>query len=657
MASDPRTSSNLIATSWADHNRDLSAAIWDGSAFTNEPVNPSSANLEIITTAQDIDPFDIEYESLSGDALFAWSTSTGSDIVNSIAYRTCTGGTSACTWGNITAMPTVANEGSAMDLAANPGSNEIVFGSMSNAGQDVQAAWWSGTAWTAVNDVDTSGATPTSGTHMLTAGWVTWGSASRSVIVYNDSAATNIGYVSGTNGLFTAGTDATPSPVFGNPQKWYNISMNPFERHKLMLTVQDTNSDVFAKRLFYNGSAFTWTNADGGAALENTLPPGRILSLSAFDHWRFIPVPTSTQDVYRWFANLDSANVGATLAAQNTTAVLTTDGQAFRLRLLLRVGKNMIPDDLGQTFKLQFVDKGAGTCASPSGGTPAAYTDVTASTAIAFNDNASVADGVVLTANAGDPTDGGRTIVNQTYKESNPFLATQSSILSGQDGKWDFSLIDDAAPDATTYCFRVVYNSGSALEAIAVYPEITTASGGGISADIVDAAGSPVASPFMPMATSTVSFSVQTATGTLGVTNQRIRVTNSTGSPNWSLSIAASSTAAVWDGAVADYDYNDPTANGADGADADAFGGQLRFIPNQGSITPEGGCTATGVSLEPSTNFSEGVRDSLTLATAGGSADTGCYWDLMGIAVSSTIPANQPAGAYFIHMVITALAV
>ncbi|HSH31280.1 MAG TPA: hypothetical protein VK963_01290, partial [Candidatus Saccharimonadales bacterium] len=97
-----------------------------------------------------------------------------------------------------------------------------------------------------------------------------------------------------------------------------------------------------------------------------------------------------------------------------------------------------------------------------------------AASVITFNDNAAPADAAALTANANDPTHGSDTIVNQTYEEANNFTST-ALIAAGQDGKWDFSLLDNGAPAATTYCFRAVKSDGSQLTAYSVMPQITTA--------------------------------------------------------------------------------------------------------------------------------------------------------------------------------------
>jgi len=111
---------------------------------------------------------------------------------------------------------------------------------------------------------------------------------------------------------------------------------------------------------------------------------------------------------------------------------------------------------------------------------------------------------------------------------------------------------------------------------------------GTLSVDIVDSGGSPVASPSMAMNAGAVSFDFQTTTGTFGTASEKVRVDNGTASPQWTLSVAASATTAVWDSAGTDYDFNDPTASAGDGGDADSVGGQLTVDPSVSTITPQG---------------------------------------------------------------------
>ncbi len=190
------------------------------------------------------------------------------------------------------------------------------------------------------------------------------------------------------------------------------------------------------------------------------------------------PKPTFDQSAYRWFSNADSYDVGAALtASQDQAATLGAAGIPFRLRLLMHVAGSDLPQN-GLQFKLQFVGKGTGTCASPSGGTPSSYTDVTTATAISFFNNSGPPDkndGNALTANASDPTHPPDTIVPETYEELNNFTNSVAAVLPGQDGKWDFALYDNGAPANTTYCFRAIISDGTPLDTYASRPELTTA--------------------------------------------------------------------------------------------------------------------------------------------------------------------------------------
>ena len=185
------------------------------------------------------------------------------------------------------------------------------------------------------------------------------------------------------------------------------------------------------------------------------------------------PARVLNQSAYRIFDNADSTNIGSPLAAQNTAAALGSTGAAFRLRVLLHVGNSNLAIS-GQAFKLQFAAR-SGTCDTAFSGET--YADVTAATLIAYNNNATPADGAAMTANAGDPTHGADTVVNQTYEELNNFTNSVAAINAGQDGKWDFALRDNGAAAGTSYCFRVVRDTGTVLETYTVIPEITTAAG------------------------------------------------------------------------------------------------------------------------------------------------------------------------------------
>lgn len=269
--------SNNIALAWADANNDLSSMIWTGSGFTiAEPTAALETNLETVGAALDVPSFDIAYESTSGNLMVVWGLNQAT---------TCTAGTTIATtnciryarytssWSAVAVIPTVADPATNIDISANPNSNELVIASLDNSQADLSSAYWSGSAWTGRANLDTSTAAATSGTKLVATGWLISGATTRYVIVYNDSGAVNLGwYMANGSGAPAVQADFTTTPVFANPQKWYDIQMDPKNKDRLMFSLSDNNSDLFAKRLVMTATpAFTWTNADGGVALETSL--------------------------------------------------------------------------------------------------------------------------------------------------------------------------------------------------------------------------------------------------------------------------------------------------------------------------------------------------------------------------------------------------
>ncbi|MDP2643030.1 MAG: hypothetical protein Q8P62_04265 [Candidatus Peregrinibacteria bacterium] len=248
---------------------------------------------------------------------------------------------------------------------------------------------------------------------------------------------------------------------------------------KFQVILYETSNGI---KFQYNDVAFENASYDGGASatvgIENSDGTDGLKfsyntsSLSASYAIQITLDPEYDQSAYGLFVNADSTDVGSALAAQDTAYSLTSAGQEFRLRMLLHVSVNNLVLDDG-SFKLQFIGRGTGSCSSPSGGTPATWTDVTTSTAIAYNDNATPTDASVLTSNVNDPTHSTDTIVNQTYEEENNFSNSEGAVLLGQDGKWDFSLFDYQAIPGATYCVKIVKSFGSDLDTYSVYPEIT----------------------------------------------------------------------------------------------------------------------------------------------------------------------------------------
>lgn len=286
LAQDRRVSSNLLALTWVDTSDDISAAIWNGSAWVNEPSSVSDNNLERVSSSHDIENMDVEYESLSGDVMLVWGNANGSNGINGARYRVCTGGVGTCTWGAVTTPPIFLDDATSLDISANPDSDEIVFASIGNGGGDLQAGYWSGSVWTNTANLDTSCSIPYTGSKLVATGWVTNGTTTRSVIVYSDLNSGAINWYTGNLGAFTHQPDFTTSPIMATPRGYMDIYMDPVDRSQFMFLNSDNASDLYAKRLIMTGSStFVWSNSDGGV-LETGLPQ-IISSPFSFAFWQY----------------------------------------------------------------------------------------------------------------------------------------------------------------------------------------------------------------------------------------------------------------------------------------------------------------------------------------------------------------------------------
>lgn len=286
LAQDRRAGSNLLALTWVDTSDDISAKIWSGTAWGNEPASVSDNNVEIVSASHDIEDMDIEYESLSGDLMLIWANANGNNGVNGVRYRTCTGGTATCVWGAVTTPPTFADDATSLDISPNQNTDEMVFASIGKSGGDLQLGYWNGTGWINTANVDTSCTVPYTASKLVSTGWLTLGSTTRSIVVYSDLNSSNINWYTGNQGVFTRQPDFVPSTSIASPRGYMDIHMNPLDQAQLMYLTSDNGSDLFAKRLMLTGtSTFTWTNSDGGPPLQTTLPQ-IISSPFSFAFWQ-----------------------------------------------------------------------------------------------------------------------------------------------------------------------------------------------------------------------------------------------------------------------------------------------------------------------------------------------------------------------------------
>lgn len=354
--------SNNMAAIWADSSRDLSAMIYDGTNNTwgNEPSAALSTDLGYVTssTRTDTEDFDLAYESASSDLMVVWSNGgTSSGSTNLIKYITCTGGGTSCSWGSVSNVPTVSDAANHLDMAANPQTDQIVFGAIDSRNSDLSVAYWSGSAWTGTANVDTSCETATDGRKIVTANWLINGSTTKSIIMYGDSNSQRVDYVTGVAGTFTVQTDFTPSPLPTTTTRYYKSRKDPYHLNRVMLEFQDSNNDLFAKHVVMDASGvLTWSDSDGGAALQGNITSSRAGPF-AFAYWQNVPTPGPSkisQDGYI-FENDDQVAVGGNTAdgdsvqdAGSTAITGVRQGERLTLRFHVRnTGVDPLTGSLG----------------------------------------------------------------------------------------------------------------------------------------------------------------------------------------------------------------------------------------------------------------------------------------------------------------------
>ena len=198
----------------------------------------------------------------------------------------------------------------------------------------------------------------------------------------------------------------------------------------------------------------------------------------------------------------------------------------------------------------------------------------------------------------------------------------------------------------------VVLSNATASPATPLSVAGSTIVTGSLSVDIVNQLGASVPDPSFAMSPLSVSLDSQTATGVLGESNQKIRITNDSVSASWVLSLAGDLTTNVWGGTSHSYDFND-SSGAVDGADFDLVGGQMTVDSSVATINPAVGCSSNGLSTGSSASFSEGAVDSIVLVSASALADVSCYWDITGIDLDQLVPAEQPADNYSLSVTIT----
>lgn len=320
LASDRRATSSLVGMAFGDDAGALSAMIWSGSAFTNEPaaaLEPTGTGLFAISYQLDTDVFDLDWES-TGDLMVVWGNNTGASGTNGAYYAACTGGTSACTWSAPARIGGATGDDAAnVDISANPLTDEIVYASVSYAASDLQVGYWSGSAWTLVANQDTTTRTPATGTQMVATGYLVHGDDARSIVAYADATIGDVRYYVGNGPTFTtADSPLTYEITNTGALRSLSISADPIYRDRMMLTMADVNDVGWMKQATLDGSGvFNWTSPDNDTAMSYL--PQSVAQPMSFAYWNNTSLPQLTQNGYI-FENDDEDQAGADYVDENT---------------------------------------------------------------------------------------------------------------------------------------------------------------------------------------------------------------------------------------------------------------------------------------------------------------------------------------------------
>lgn len=164
---------------------------------------------------------------------------------------------------------------------------------------------------------------------------------------------------------------------------------------------------------------------------------------------------------------------------------------------------------------------------------------------------------------------------------------------------------------------------------------------GTLTYDIVDGAGTAIASPSVSFASTTFSFACQTQTATFGTASQKIRISNPLLS-GVKVDINAQTPATdKWTSGANNYSYKDAAGSGC-------TNGQMSI--SGGTLTQTAGATAPTYTT-PGGSFSSTSPVTLLNNTS----TTAWGGDLTGYTVSQKIPAEQADGTYSLNMVVSAI--
>lgn len=304
----------------------VNAAVWNGTGWESNPATARETGALEPGLACSFKNYDIAWEETSGEILAAW----GRNGITQWAYSTCTGA-APCTWAATALAGT--EDGTVLDMATQPGTNNIAISVEGNAGSDMGGGFWNGASWSSTGTPDAGAGALTAGDSSVGVGWLTNGGTTKAVLIYADVAAAGVDYASvnaGVVNLTETQCGTTPPAVL---ERQVKVRQDPNDASKFLALIEDANSDLWAIRFVMDGAgAITCADTNGGVALNANLTSVTSQSFD-FDYELFVAAPavnlTIAVTAGSKVANVDSGAAAAFV--HNTACTLETDCAAFKL--------------------------------------------------------------------------------------------------------------------------------------------------------------------------------------------------------------------------------------------------------------------------------------------------------------------------------------
>ena len=463
---------------------------WDGSSWTDHVDATSSTNASV-NTLEAGQVFDVEWESLSGDALVVWGTTTA----GSTKYKLLPSGSG--TWGSEQTGPALVGANgiiNTMQLDADPVSDRIAFASTDSANDGNFGIWkadGSTVGWT-MGTEDTTLESDNPGTQYDDVAWQKTGSKA---VWFGQTGSTTTDWeyetatCTGSGCTFVGAPDASIAiPATVDDGTYVRLTPSP-NTNDIMVLTGDIDRDLNADH--WNGSAWEATPA----ALEADQSPGTVdntVFQGVSAAFAYIPYSPWTRN-WRFYNGTDTTNTPTTALANENTTPTGFDGFAGKARLRFEVQEL---SGMGQTDarkKLQYAYGANCTPDTVEGDPDCTWADVDNAGGSGIwryvdcggagicDDNSTLSATVL----SGTPTAGWWT------QDKSAAAGTNMDHSALQLRELEYSIEANDAPGNTTFYFRMYDveqdkvvrreqdNDGSndCATAVCKYPSITTASG------------------------------------------------------------------------------------------------------------------------------------------------------------------------------------